>query len=407
MTMIDDDRDLARLIDRAGEQIAARLTSELAEDREGLLSRIETLEGEAATRPAFGEAGEGRRQRARHPLADQASAASILDHVVFDRHPNDASRELQADLGLNGDEIPLDLLDVGGVGGMEAAASSVTSSGDMEVQGATLQPVFASPLSDGFGVARSEVMEGIHNRPVVTAPTAAVSGPTAIGTALSDETVTIGNVQFSPHRLGITATVGLEEKATFRGLEGDVGAVLSAAVASGLDRDCLYADSASVSSRTGGSGLLNSGTAPTQSTTVVAFDTGVASVTDRIDGRYASTMDELSALFGPLTYALLARTYRSNESDVTVIEALRRLGIMAMTTAQVADAASDNQEGLVFRGRGRADMASAQLVWNGVQVVRDPFTLATAGQIRITLNVMTDFHVLRADQYVRQSYHLA
>ena len=336
-----------------------------------------------------------------HPLATQArtAAADVLDFVVHSRPVSGATAELQADQGLGANVIPLDVLIAEGLSAMpSAAASSVTSGGDARMQERTREQVFPTPLSMAFGVDRQTVGVGIAAVPVVTAPDSGPDSTTDIGTSASSSTVTITGTELTPKRLQISATVGKDELSTFQGLVGDVGMVLRQAIESAIDRQVLYA--------AGDNGILNHGSDPNAGSTVEDFASFIADVTNAVDGRYAARASDLSALFGPQSYQLAARSYRSNESDMTAIAALEEMGVDVMTSANVAAASSDNQDAVVCRG-GRMHQGVVQRIWPGAEVLVDPFTLSDDGQVKLTLCVMMDTAVTRSDMYVRRAFHLA
>ena len=142
-------------------------------------------------------------------LVGNASIAAVLDAAVFDRRVSGATAELQQEVGVGSNTIPLELF----------ADSSVTSGGDAEVQEATIGQVFASPLSMSMGIDRRSTGVGVANVPVVTAPTA---GPTwsltAIGTTIADSDVTIEGKQLVPSRLQVNASMGRDELGHLHGV---------------------------------------------------------------------------------------------------------------------------------------------------------------------------------------------
>lgn len=322
-------------------------------------------------------------------LVDDASLGDVLDVALFGKRPAGATAELQAEVGLGENVIPLELF----------AASTVTSAGDVERQEPTVEQVFASPISMGLGIDRRSVGVGVTNVPVVTAPTSGPDGTTAIGTSVADSAVTIAGVQLSPTRLQISATIGRDELSTFRGLETEVERVLRAAIMSALDGQALYSGTAD--------GLLNHGTAPSDTTDVVTYASLLAAVYGALDGRYASGLKDLATLLGPATAQLAAALYRGTTADnETAYDALMARTGGVMTSDLVAAASSDNQQAVTFRGT-EAMPGYAQRLWGGAEVIRDPYTKAADGQIVCTVVLMQASKILRAGQYVRHSFHLA
>ena len=321
-------------------------------------------------------------------LVAGASIGEVLDAAVFDRRVTGATAELQQEVRVASTTIPLELF----------ADSTVTSSGDAEVQETTIGQVFPSALSMSMGIDRMSAAVGVANVPVVTAPTAGPTSSVAIGTAIGDSDVTIEGKQLVPSRLQVNATMGRDELATFMGLETDVEMTLRAALASALDYQSLYAS--------GTNGLLNHGTDPTPGSTVMTYALLLQGITDAIDGRYASMLSDLMTLLGPSTYRLGARVYRGNSDNVSGIAAASEMTGGVMSSALVMAPASDNQQGVVARG-GSMHTGQVQRLWGGVEVIKDPYTLATEGQIRCTLVLMQATSMVRAGVYERVAFHLA
>ena len=337
---------------------------------------------------AEGKAAEGGEDAAFDKLVAGASIGDVLDCALFGKRAVGATVELQQELAIGDNAVPLVLF----------AASSVTSGGDAERQEETIPQVFASAISMGMGIDRRAVDVGVANVPVVTQPTAGPTDVTAIGTPVDHTTVTIAGVQLVPTRLQVSATIGRDELSTFRGLEDQVEIVMRQALMSALDRQALYS--------AGDNGLLNFGTAPPNTTTVMSFASLMAAVTNVVDGRYAAGLGDLVTLLGPATYRLGARSYRGASDAETVIEKLMRTTGGVMTSGLVAAASGDNQQAVTARG-GAMHTGYAQRVWGGVEVIRDPYTKAADGQLVATLVLMQASKLLRSGMYVRASHHLS
>ena len=321
-------------------------------------------------------------------LVAGASIGEVLDVALFGKRAAGATAELQQELSLGENVVPLDLF----------AASSTTSGGDAETQEPTVPQVFPSAISMGMGIDRRSVGVGIANVPVVTAPEDGPTDVVDIGTTVVASTVTIAGVQLVPTRLQVSATIGRDELSTFRGLEDQVEMVLRQALMSALDRQALYS--------AGSNGLLNFGTAPANTAVVMTFDSLMAAVTNVIDGRYAGGLEYLHTLLGQATYALGARIYRGNADNESPIEKLSRITGGVMTSDLVAAASGDNQQAVTCRG-GTMHNGYAQRLWGGVEIIRDPYTKAADGQLVATLMLMQASKLLRAGQYVRHSFHLS
>ena len=374
-------------LDEAGETEFAALTASVAK----LTRREAAMVAAGADKPpevvAEGKSDDTEAAQFAKLVAG-SSIGDVLDCALFGKRAVGATAELQQELSLGDNAVPLHLF----------AASSVTSAGDAETQEPTIPQVFPSAISMGMGIDRRAVGVGVANVPVVTAPE---DGPTSvadIGDTVAASTVTIAGVQLVPTRLQVSATIGRDELSTFRGLEDQVEMVLRAALMSALDRQALYS--------AGSNGLLNFGTDPTNTMTVMSFGSLMAAVTNAVDGRYAGGLEYLHTLLGPATYTLGSRIYRGASDNESPVEKLARITGGIMTSDLVAAPASQNQQAVTARG-GAMNKGYAQRVWGGVEVIRDPYTKAADGQLVATLVLMQASKLLRAGMYVRHSFHLS
>lgn len=325
-------------------------------------------------------------------LVDQADLGQLVASALSNKPVAGAMRELQQESGVGSLHIPPAKI-------IEAfAASTVTSDGDQAIQEPTIQQVFASIMTEMLGVDRQMTGVGVVRTPVVDAPEVGPTSTVAVGTAADDSTVTISAPTLTPHHIPIPCTFGKDEGHTFRNLGAEVETVLRDAGASAMDYQALYAAA--------DQGILNHGTDPTADTTVETFATLWSEVADAVDGRYARRLADLCVLVGPATYRLASGLYRGATADSeTVVEKIDRMTAGIYTSSLVADPASDDQQAVVVRGAGM-HTGIVQRIWD-VELIPDSVTLATSGQIRLTLSIFMATAVVRAGIYRRFDAHLA
>ena len=374
-TEILSDVEVARL-----DEVRTELRSVEAKHRAAV--EDEAGAAEVVDRPS----ADGESAELRH-LVSRASIGDVLDQSVFDRPINGATAELQQHRGIGSNAIPLDLFET-------RAASTVTSGGDAETQRPTIPMVFPTMVAQAMGIQRQRVGVGEHNQPVVTAPTSGPTAATAIGTSVTDTTVTIAGTNMTPSRVQIGATVGRAELATFRGLETEVTRVLQDAISDSLDYQAL---------RSSG-GLFEVGTDPTADTADVTFQTALQKVFGAVDGRYANGIGDLSLLLGPDVYAAFAALFiANNRGDQSALQALMSMCRMVVTSANVPAAVSNDAEIVIHRG---SHVGIVQPVWT-VETIRDPYSLATDGQIRVNVFALQAVATVRAGVYVRRPVQIA
>ena len=373
--------------DRLEASIADRILA-----RSGLGDRIRSIEQHLATpmpSPPAGATGDPEYDR----LIAEASVADVLDAAIYGRRVEGATRELQAEHALGEQMIPVALLDrqIG------AAASSVTAAGGVEHQAPTMPQVFASVMTERFGVRRRMAPVGITKVPVVTAPDDGPTSTATVGTDVADSDVTIVAHELAPQPLTVTALLSKTDLASFAGLEADVTRTLRDSISNALDYQALLAP---------GAGIMTTAADPnpTAGTQVVNWQILLTAVYAAIDGRYAESAADLRVLSGPDTYRLGIMSYRANQTDISAVHELDMHTDGVSTSALVPAPASDNQQAVIARG---GHQGSEQCMWGGVEVISDRLTTARANQVRVTLSVLQDTALVRPEVYRRAAFHLA
>ena len=78
------------------------------------------------------------------------------------------------------------------------------------------------------------------------------------------------------------------------------------------------------------------------------------------------------------------------------------------TSRRIAAAAGNIQQAIVRRANPAGDRVAVMPVWEGLQLIRDPFTAARKGEVTVTgLMLVGDVIVLRGGAFVQDSYRLA
>lgn len=121
-------------------------------------------------------------------------------------------------------------------------------------------------------------------------------------------------------------------------------------------------------------------------------------VYDRIDGRYARREGDLRVLIGSSSLAHVSAQYRGNNADDSALDSLRRLSSGVEVSAHVPAAANNLQDAIVRRGM-RQDAVVA--MWQGVEIIDDPYSKSGEGEREITAVLLAAFKVTRGDGFAR------
>ena len=78
------------------------------------------------------------------------------------------------------------------------------------------------------------------------------------------------------------------------------------------------------------------------------------------------------------------------------------------TSRRLPDPAANIQQAIIRRANPAGDRVAVMPVWDGLELIRDPYTGAGKGEIVVTgLLLVGDVVVLRGGAFVQDSYRLA
>ena len=324
---------------------------------------------------------EGREMR---QLVGRASLGKMMSGIADDGQGDGAERELRQARNLPDNYIPWDMLE-------KRAAVDVT--GDEEGNTTPwIQRVFPMSAAAFCGVDVITVPVGQVLIPVIT--TGVTIGFVAAGAAQAESSPEAAVKTLTPRRGTGNFPVNKEDLAVFPMMESAWRMELTDAVQNAIDVDMLTLAS---------KGLLVAGgtdpTDPADATTAVEF---LADVYGAVDGVYASSVNQIKLLVGPETYGYMGGLIYDTGSGMTVADKMAAIGVQVLVTDNAGPYAQMDQEGLVIVGPPRRNAVG--VMWNGVEIIRDEFSLAREGQLRFTVAVMWDFENVRTDGFIRKSY---
>ena len=146
----------------------------------------------------------------------------------------------------------------------------------------------------------------------------------------------------------------------------------------------------------------------TDPTTVVDSGTFIADILEVIDGLHASDESEISAVIGPDTYKKIAALFITNTAQ-NAFDILRARGTTIVTSAHIEDpdGTTHIQRGYIHGGRDMARGDSIAAVWPSVEIIRDPYSLASSSKTLITSTLLWDAHCgFRSGAYDGAKYKL-
>ena len=341
------------------------------------------------------DTGEGREMR---ELVGKAAISGIFDAALSGAQATGAEAELQKELKLAGNSVPLALLrrhdDGEGIEHRTTGVTPVPAAGSI---GATQSEIIPAVFPEGavafLGIPQPTVPVGERVYSVLS--TSAAPGTPAKGAEQGHSAAAFTAAVLSPGRIQASLFFAREDRARLAGLNEALRSNLSEALGDELDQQVL----------TGTNGLLT-GT-NLANNTASAADT-FATYRSRfafglVDGKYAMTTGDLRLLVGSATYSHAASVYRGNNSDLDALASLMAATGGVRVSANVT-AVSGNKQNVIIRRGGRQDAVTP--IWEGITLITDEVTQAKAGEIVITAVMLFAFKVLRADGFNKvQSQH--
>ena len=326
--------------------------------------------------PIISQTAEGTEYRA---MVDKANVGTIFDDLLAHRSTSGVEAELQAALGLKGNQIPLDMLR----GVMEERAVTPAPGQVGQNQQPIIPYVFPMGAAAFLGVSQPSV-------PVGDAVYSVLTGTLDVGTpaenaAQAETTGSFTAAVLTPKRLQASFFYSVEDRARFAGMGEALRQNLSDGLANGLDKEILSGTDGLFA----GTNLANNNVTANDT-----FDTYLNNlVWDQIDGRYASMASDLAMVMGAGTYGDTGKTYRNTSVDRSALDRIMELVSGVRVSAHVPAVDSNNRQNVVIK-RGMSETATCA-VWDGITLIPDEITKAANGQIVITAYMLYAMKVLR------------
>ena len=146
------------------------------------------------------------------------------------------------------------------------------------------------------------------------------------------------------------------------------------------------------------SGLTQPTSFPNQADGAAYFAVAITNLAAEIDGLYSHGLGDLHLLTGHETMTFLVHSFRSAETDVSILDYLQtRLGSLTASD-QVPAPATNNQKAVVWKS-GSGMRTAVAPIWQASNLIVDPYSKSSSGQVSLTMHTFFNFAVLRPDAY--------
>ena len=263
--------------------------------------------------------------------------------------------------------------------------------------------IFDRSIAAFLGCEMPTAPTGIQSFPVLTTSlTAGMVAEDADGAqTAAGWTVTDAD----PRRLSGGFLVRKEDTAKLPDMEPSLRENLSMVLSDELDKQIANGDNVAPNLNGIFAQLTNPSAPANNAETYARYQ---AALSSHLDGLYAVGPTDVRALVGVETMRHMLGVYRADEDATTAYDmaSTRYGGVRA--TRRIAAPASNVQQAIIRRMNPAGDRVAAAPTWMGVEIIRDPFTKARAGQIQITGTILVGGVVLlRPAAFVQDSFRLA
>ena len=310
-------------------------------------------------------------------LIAKSNVGRIFDTVISQRELDGAERELQTELGLASNQIPLQLLNTRSLKRIDTRAVTPGLDDVSITPDPVLPVVFPNSASAFLGVSQPQVAAGERTYPVLT--TGATASTPAEGASVAESTGAFSANEVSPSRIQASFFFSRESAAVFEGMQNALVDNLNSALSDKLDAQVI-------------TGLIAGGTAADHTSTAPAtYDTIHSILTNSIDGRHAETFGDLRLLLSPSVFQF-ASTLKESANGMTAIDNIQARTGGYRVNPHIPAIASKKGKSIVRLGGSEAAVSP---IWSGISLITDEVTKAATGEIVITAIMLYGFAVTR------------
>ena len=328
-------------------------------------------------------------------MFDAASFGNYLAAAAGRRGAEGRERELNEALGIAETGFPLDLI-------APPEHRAAINGEAQENQGGWLDRLFHESAAQRLGISFRSVAPGVAAYPVTTGGAAGAQRGRA--EAVAAGTFAFSVTELKPARNSILMEYTIEDAARMPGLADAIERDMRMALPESIDKAIFLGDTGANENSADVTGLTTASITEleiTQANKVKGPET-LTVFANLLDGQYAASPGDLRIVAAEGANTLWMTTLvNSAASNETLAEFLRRNGINWTLRGDI-ETATANGDFMAFVGLGRGiEGAGIAAVWQQGQMIVDPYTKASEGQIALTLQYLWQFGLPRAANFRR------
>ena len=405
-TLVDAINQLPDTQQPSAEQ-TAKLT-ELRTQMDGLETRRAAAlatEQRDTTEHTEDKTGDGGEDKERRELRSRSRLGRYFAAALSGKLLDGAEAELSAAAGCSG-AVPLELFQPERRnlqnGTEQRAVTPSPTTADDNMAG-IVPAIFDRSAASWLGIETPLVGVGDAGYPILS--TSVTGGPKAKSAEAAETAGAFSVTMAQPRRLTGSFRFTLEDAARLVGMEDALRANLSGVLSDALDNQAINGSASGDGTLNGLLAILDNPTAPASGGE--DFARYVAAAASHVDGLFAVNLAGLRQLVGVATYGHMAGKFRSNNDSMTAEGWLTDRTAGIRTSRRIGAAVSSVQQAIVRRSNPAGDRVAVMPMWEGLELIRDPYTSAGKGEVVVTgVMLVGDVVLLREDAFVQDSYRL-
>ena len=339
--------------------------------------------------------------RERREIRGKAKLAGFIGAALEDRRIDGAEAAVSQAFGCKAGRVPLEMFERERE--EHRVITPLPGTADQTIARPVVPAIFERSAASWLGIDMPSV--GAGDAGYIVLGTSVSGGPKAKSSA-SDETAGAFVVTTAqPRRLTGSFRFTAEDAARLSGMEDSLSANLSSVLSDALDNQAVNGSGSGDGTINGLLAILANPSTP--ATGQETFARYVAAIGSHVDGTFAVDLGGVRVLVGAATYRHAISVFRSDESAMTAEGWARDRTGGLRVSGRIAAPSGNVQQCVVRRDNPVGDSVAVMPVWQGLQLIRDPYSDAAKGETVLTgIILVGDVVVLRSGAFVQDSFRI-
>ena len=270
--------------------------------------------------------------------------------------------------------------------------------------GTWLDRVFSATAAERVGISFRSVAPGVAAFPYTSAGGSPVQrGRTE---AVTESTYTVAVTEAKPARRAVHGIYSIEDNMRLPGMADAIERDMRMAMTESVDLSIFNGDDGANEASADITGLQTASITEstlTQAKKILAFDT-IAEFADMIDGKYAASPADLAIVASVGANKVWMATQANTNRNETMGQIMMGNGLNWTTRGGIEANSAAGDFGAYIGRRQGIDGAGIAAIWETAQLINDPYTGATTGEVYLTLNYLYQLVFPRTANFQRLKF---